>query len=126
MNKHRFLSAAVTAGLVTVGYASNTVADGYAAAYNNILNLSVTSTDTLGDNGPFYIPLEAFSQFSVLSSASARRGGAVDPGNPPNSDSAGGPTDAQPAFGLGSIFAGGAPANNALAPLGFNAKMVND
>ena len=61
MKTQRVLGSALCAGLVTLGYASSAVSDGYAAAYNNILNLSVTSTDAQGANGPAFIPLDALA-----------------------------------------------------------------
>ncbi len=116
----RLQAAAAAVFLTFFGTSQQAAAQGaYAAAYNNIFALNITSTDASGLNGPFFIPLADFTSFTVVSATAATLNGAVDPVNPANSDVNGGPADANPAFGLGSVFPGPAPANNEMGLLGF-------
>jgi hypothetical protein len=100
------------AGALSVSTQAN--AQAYAVAYNNILNLVVTSTDENNNNGPLYIPLSDFTVFSAFSGVSANLNGSGAGG----SDTGGGPVDAPPAFGTGSVFPGVTPANNDMTPVG--------
>lgn len=120
MTGTRMGAAAAALVLATaIGSSQQAQAQGaYAAAYNNIYQLNITSTDENGLNGPFYLLPPDFTTFTVVSSNLATLGGVSDPANPSNSDIAGGPVDALPAYGLGSVFPGAPPANNDLTLVG--------
>ena len=116
------LMKAIPAALVlagSMGVASNASASAYAISYDNIFNLSVTSTDAAGNGGPFFVPPSAFSAFNATSESSASQG----PLNTPvigvsSSASGGGPVDAAVAIAPGSAFPGAAPANNDMTAQG--------
>ncbi|MFT4517689.1 MAG: hypothetical protein ACI9JM_000066 [Halioglobus sp.] len=120
MIKKAIPAALMLAG--AMGLSTNASASAYAISYDNIFGLAVTTTDANGGGGPFYVPLSAFTDFSTTSSATGLQGpggaGFPDPAGLPNSDSGGGPVDAQVAYGLGSVFPGGIPVNNAMTAQG--------
>ncbi len=92
------------------GLSSNANASAYAISYDNVFNLSVLSA-------PF-VPLSDFNSFTATSSVGANLNGLNDPGQPANSDITGGPVDAVVTYGLGSVFPGAAPGNNAMTAVG--------
>ncbi len=109
---HMLTSAMVVSTLLAT--TADVSAQAYGSAYVNIYDLAVTSTDENGANGPFFLPLSAFTEFNVFATTIAFLDVQVDPANPPSSDFQRGPADAQPAFGLNSVFPLGAPGNNAM------------
>lgn len=109
MFKTKALPAAVVLACAA-GVSGNANASAYAISYDNIFNLAVLSS-------PF-VPLTDFVSFSANSSVGGNLDGVNDPGQPANSNSAGGPVDAIVTYGAGSVFPGGAPANNAMTAQG--------
>jgi hypothetical protein len=117
--KKRILSCAIAAiGAASLSGAVH--AQVYAVSYGNIFNLNITSTDENDLGAPFYIPLADFTDFTAASATTALLNGAGDPAFPSNSEILGEATNALPSYGLSSIFPvpGGAPADNAMTPLG--------
>jgi hypothetical protein len=107
--KSTILRKALPAALLLAGVSglsSQANASVYAIAYDNIFDLNVSSS-------PF-VPLSDFGSFSTLSNAAANLNGSGVSG----SDTQGGPADAPIAIGTGSVFAGGAPTNNAMTAKG--------
>src|SRR5262245_9442098 len=112
--KFTTIRKAIPAALTLVcvgGLSSNANASAYAISYDNVFDLAITSTNSSGGGGPFYVPLSDFNSFSATSSTTAFLNS--NPGLP-SSQTAGGPVDAQVAVGQGSTFVGGAPLNNAM------------
>jgi hypothetical protein len=116
------LMKAIPAALViagAMGVSSNASASAYAISYDNIFGLQVTSTDSAGGNGPFYVPPTAFSAFNATSESSASQGPLGVPVIGVNSSASnGGPADAAVAIAPGSVFPGAAPTNNLMTAQG--------
>ena len=95
MNTRRIsrLACAAVAAYAATGSGQTFAQGAYATVYNNIFSLAISSYDQNGANGPFFVPLTDFTAFTVFSATNAQLNGQIDPGNLPNSDSAGGPAE---------------------------------
>ncbi|MFK7976873.1 MAG: EDSAP-1 family PEP-CTERM protein [Halioglobus sp.] len=111
-------AALILAG--SVGFASNASASAYAISYDNIFGLQVTSSDSDGNNGPFFVPPTAFTAFNATSEVQASQGPlGVPVFGVGGSISNGGPVDMPVAIATGSDFTGlTAPTNNSFTQVG--------